>query len=126
MKTRPKVGRPRLPSVDTLSGLVQLFSVLGDASRLKIILALARDGEIGFTALLELLGKSQPLLSYNLAKLGQAGLTRCRSEGKKTFYRLEWDKFREVLERFFAEEGDEEQTLHLGDFSLVYRPGPGR
>ncbi len=75
--------------------------------------------------MLELLGKSQPLLSYNLARLCLTGLTRYRSEGKKNFYRLEWVKFREVLGRFFAESAGAEQELHLGEFSLVYRPDPG-
>ena len=122
MKPRPGSDRPRLPSDEALSALAGLCSLLGDGSRLRILLALARNGEVSVAALAEQLGISRGLVSHNLTLLRLADLVNYRREGKNNFYRVEWAKFRAVLGRFFAEAGDKEGTvLNLGGCLLTYR-----
>lgn len=118
----PPLGPPsslRVPE-RTIIGLAQVFRLLADESRLKILLALAQDGEKHVSALCELLEQSQPAVSHHLTLLRMAGLVGYRRSGKHNFYRVESGMVRELLEQFFAESGNEPQQLHFDDFSLSF------
>ena len=65
----------------------EVFSLLSDATRVRIILAL-RDGELPVGALAELIGKSPTVVSQHLAKLRMARMVTTRQEGNRVFYRL--------------------------------------
>ena len=72
---KPRAGKfPHRPtsalkiSERTLNGLAQVFKLLADESRLKILLALARDGELHVTALCDLLAQTQPAVSHHLTQ----------------------------------------------------------
>jgi len=59
---------------------------------------------------------SQPLVSHHLAVLRDAGFVRARSEGTRTYYSIDWERFDASLEAFHdfvAERRDRPQ------------PGPG-
>lgn len=105
----------------TLYGLAQVFKLLGDESRLKILLALAQDGELHVSALCELLGQQQPAVSHHLTLLRMTGLVGFRRAGKHNFYRLESGLVRDLLEEFFADAGNGSKALHFDDFTLSYR-----
>lgn len=66
---------------------VEVFSMLADATRVRIILAL-RDQELPVNTLAELVGKSPAAVSQHLAKLRLARIVLTRQEGTKVFYRL--------------------------------------
>lgn len=66
---------------------VEVFSMLADATRVRIILAL-REGELPVNALAEAVGKSAPAVSQHLAKLRLARIVLTRQEGTRVFYRL--------------------------------------
>src|SRR6266511_4582661 len=72
----------------TLGGLAQVFKLLSDESRLKILVQLARDGERHVGALCTILGQSQPAVSHHLTLLRMSGLVAYRRDGKNNFYRL--------------------------------------
>lgn len=67
---------------------VEIFSMLADPTRVRIILAL-RDGELPVNTLAELVGKSPAAVSQHLAKLRLARILATRHEGTRVFYRLE-------------------------------------
>jgi ArsR family transcriptional regulator len=69
--------------------LIQIFKLLADETRLKILLSLAREGELHVSALCERLGQSQPAVSHHLALLRAAGLLESRRDGKHNFYALQ-------------------------------------
>src|SRR6202022_2931812 len=73
----------------TINGLAQVFKLLADESRLKILLALAQDGELHVTALCDLLHQTQPAVSHHLTLLRMAGLVGYRRDGKHNYYRIE-------------------------------------
>lgn len=75
---------------------VEVFSMLADASRVRIILAL-RDGELAVGALAELLGKSPASVSQHLAKMRLARMVATRQEGTKVLYRLENEHARQLV-----------------------------
>jgi ArsR family transcriptional regulator, arsenate/arsenite/antimonite-responsive transcriptional repressor len=108
------------PSAKAFSHLAQVLSLLADETRLRMVMALARDGEVGVNALAELVGKRQPLVSRNLTLLRMAGLVSYRDEGAVHLYRLEWGTLRYVLRRFFAEMANGGKELRLGDCSLEF------
>jgi len=48
------------------------------------------------------LDQSQPLVSHHLALLRDAGLLRMRSEGTRTYYSIDWDRFDGDLKGFLG------------------------
>lgn len=72
------------PSPQTLA---QLFRVLGDPSRLRILTSLT-EGELNVTQLCRALRISQPTVSRHLSILKMTGLAEARRDGKEIFYSL--------------------------------------
>ena len=68
--------------------LIQILKLLADETRLKILLSLAREGELHVSALCERLGQSQPAVSHHLALLRHGRLIEPRRSGKHNFYGL--------------------------------------
>jgi DNA-binding transcriptional ArsR family regulator len=71
----------------SLDNLADLFSVLGDPTRLRI-LSEVKDGESTVQALSELLGISCSAVSHQLRLMKAHHLVRYRREGKNIFYSL--------------------------------------
>lgn len=66
---------------------VEVFSMLADATRVRLILAL-RDGEQPVNELATIVGKSPTVVSQHLAKLRLTRIVTTRHEGTRVFYRL--------------------------------------
>lgn len=66
---------------------VEVFAMLADATRVRLILAL-RDGELPVNSLAEKAGKSAAAVSQHLAKMRLARMVSTRQEGTKVYYRL--------------------------------------
>jgi ArsR family transcriptional regulator, arsenate/arsenite/antimonite-responsive transcriptional repressor len=66
---------------------LRIFRALGDENRLRLIAQL-RDGEQCVCDLSEAIGASQPLLSFHLKTLKDAGLVTDRREGRWVYYTL--------------------------------------
>lgn len=87
---------------DTLDRLADLFRMLADKSRLRIVLALAQSGEMHVKALKELLATSQPAVSHHLHQMLDAGLVTLDRRGKHNFYSLATDRMQELLDQVFG------------------------
>jgi ArsR family transcriptional regulator len=70
-----------------IAATAQVMAVLGDATRLRLLLVL-NDGERGVSDLEQLLALPQPTVSHHLGILRRAGLAQARREGRQVFYRL--------------------------------------
>jgi DNA-binding transcriptional ArsR family regulator len=70
-----------------LDGLVELFRLLSDKTRLNILLLLAK-GERNVTSLCEALDLPQPTVSHHLGLLRMRNLISNRRNGKQVFYGL--------------------------------------
>lgn len=75
---------------------VEVFAMLADATRVRIILAL-RDQELSVNNLAEMVDKSAPAVSQHLAKLRLARIVSTRHEGTKVFYRLTDEHARQLV-----------------------------
>ncbi|GAB79466.1 transcriptional regulator, ArsR family [Austwickia chelonae] len=75
---------------------VEVFSMLADATRVKIILAL-RDRELSVNELAEAVGKAPAGVSQHLAKLRMSRMVSTRQDGQKVFYRLADEHGRQLV-----------------------------
>ncbi len=75
---------------------VEVFAMLADATRVRIVLAL-RDGEMAVGALADVLGKSPAAVSQHLAKMRLARMVSTRQDGTRVMYRLENEHARQLV-----------------------------
>jgi ArsR family transcriptional regulator len=87
--------RDEMADSDMLVRTAELFKVLGDPTRLKIVAALMIS-EMCVCDIAVLVGMTQPAVSHHLAKLRQARLVKFKRDGKMIAYSLD-DEHVEVL-----------------------------
>jgi len=103
---KPKASFPEIS--DRLEkDLVQIFKLLADETRLKILFMLLREGELHVSALCDRLDQSQPAVSHHLALLRVAGLISPRRDGKHNFYSVERNRFHGIVGELFQAIVDE-------------------
>jgi DNA-binding transcriptional ArsR family regulator len=104
--------------------LAQVFKLLSDETRLRILfyLALSPNAELHVTDLCHRLGQSQPAVSHHLALLRVSGLIESRREGKHNFYCVRTDHFGEMLLSLFSAAGEvpKNKRYRFHDFVLSY------
>src|SRR6478672_4275104 len=92
-----------------MSGLLKSMRLLGDATRVRILLLLEKE-ELSVAELQDILAKGQSHISTHLAQMKQAGLVEDRREGKNSFYRLQAPaELMELLRQAAAEVPEIEQ-----------------
>ena len=89
--------RENMPEEDILVDLAELFKVLGDQTRIKIIFILFKE-EMCVCDIAELVGMTQSAISHQLRVLKQAKLVKFRKEGKIVYYSLDDEHISEMYE----------------------------
>lgn len=79
-----------------LNEYAQLFKVLGDPNRLKIVELLIKGETCGCT-LIDQLTISQPTLSYHLKMINEVGLADSKREGNWIKYYINKEKLTSVI-----------------------------
>ncbi len=79
--------------MDEWRDLKNMTKALADMARLTIVYHLVQRGEVTVTALTELLGLSQPLVSWHLRKLRRANLITTRRVGRLVYCSLNINRF---------------------------------
>ena len=101
--------------------LVQVFKLLSDETRLRVLMYLAREGELHVTALCDKLGQSQPAVSHHLALLRVAGLIEARRDGKHNFYSIRAKHFHRLMTEIFSSIGNpDSEEIRFEDFVLTH------
>ncbi|MCX7904651.1 MAG: metalloregulator ArsR/SmtB family transcription factor [Caloramator sp.] len=77
-----------MPEEERLYDVAELFKVLGDTTRIKIICALF-ESEMCVCDIADLLNMSQSAVSHQLRVLKAARLVKFRKEGKIVYYSLD-------------------------------------
>lgn len=85
-----------VPEGEILEGLVDFFSVFSDATRVRILSALAIT-EMCVTDLSRVLGLNQTTLSHQLRYLKNIGIVKCDRVGKVIFYSLKNEIVNDIL-----------------------------
>jgi ArsR family transcriptional regulator, lead/cadmium/zinc/bismuth-responsive transcriptional repressor len=80
--------RRAMKSERSMIALAEMFKVLGDPTRIKLVIALSA-AELCVCDLANLLGASQSAVSHSLRALRQMKLVKFRKEGKVVYYSLD-------------------------------------
>jgi len=93
-----RVGSVRLRLLDDAAadGLAEIFSLLGDRTRVRILHALSL-GELCVCDISAVVGVSGSAISHQLRLLRTAKLVRARKEGKNVFYTLDDEHVHSLL-----------------------------
>jgi ArsR family transcriptional regulator len=82
---------------DTSLALSEIFKVLGDATRVKILYALSKE-ELCVCDIAALLGMSISAISHHLRLLRNLRLVKFRKTGRIVYYSLDDDHVKRLLE----------------------------
>ena len=110
------------PTRDLASDLIEVFKLLSDETRLRIVLLLLEMGELNVRTLCERLNQSQPAVSHHLALLRVAGFIERRREGKSNYYHVVQDKLELVICSLFRTVPGRASYLQFHDFQVEYHP----
>lgn len=92
---------------------VEVFTLLADATRVRIILAL-RETELSVNEIADSVGKSPTAVSQHLAKLRWGRIVRTRQDGTRMYYSLADDHARQLVTEAVhqAEHALDAETAH--------------
>lgn len=90
-------GEPTAVDQDAAARAAALFRLLGDPTRVRILDALERDGELCVHELAMAIGAGETKVSQALRLLRTAGLVRNRRDGRHVHYRLDDDHVATLL-----------------------------
>jgi DNA-binding transcriptional ArsR family regulator len=76
------------PDSEYVELAAEVFGMLADATRVRIILALRGSGEMSVNHLADVVDKTPAAVSQHLAKLRLARMVTTRQDGNRVFYRL--------------------------------------
>ncbi|MET4059312.1 DNA-binding transcriptional ArsR family regulator [Arthrobacter sp. UYP6] len=85
-RVRPVPGGDVSPEYVDLAA--EVFGILSDSTRIRIILALRGVDELPVNAIAEAVGKSPSGVSQHLARLRMARMVTTRQDGTRVLYRL--------------------------------------
>ena len=88
--------RREMPDEDTLYDLTELFRILGDSTRIRILYVLF-EAEMCVCDIATILGMTQSAISHQLRALKNARLVKGRREGKTVFYSLADDHVKTII-----------------------------
>src|ERR1700675_3462111 len=113
----PSTTLETMPAVSeqAVRELAQVFKLLSDETRLRILFYLAQNNELHVTDLCNRLAQSQPAVRHHLALLRGPGLIESRREGKHNFYSVRTDHFGELLVSLFSATGEMPRKVRFHD-----------
>jgi len=80
----------------TAAQVAELFSALGDTSRIRII-ALLSEAEMNVGQMVDRVGLSQSAVSHHLRHLRQMRLVRTRKDGRHVYYHLDDEHIKDIF-----------------------------
>jgi DNA-binding transcriptional ArsR family regulator len=97
-----------------------MVKALGDVARLSIVYHLAHQHEITVTALTDMLGLSQPLVSWHLRKLRRAGMIHTRRVGRQVYCSLDKSRYQYCLQRLeiLVDPAVQLESFPIGEFLI--------
>lgn len=97
--------RTEVPDEDTITRLSDTFKMFGDSTRIRILWTLF-DCELSVSEISERLDMSQSAISHQLRTLKQARLVTARRDGKNTYYALDDDHVKRIIEQVLIHIGE--------------------
>jgi ArsR family transcriptional regulator, lead/cadmium/zinc/bismuth-responsive transcriptional repressor len=85
---KPHLGRRQLLAAEQAGGLVVIFKVLANETRLRLLHALVRADELCVSDLAEALNSAPQAISNQLQRLVAQGIVSARRDGNNVYYRI--------------------------------------
>ena len=85
------------PDEVTLLKLSEVFKLIGDLTRIKILWCLDNN-EMCVCDIANVLNMSKSSISHQLGTLRRSGIVKCRKVGKEVFYSLDDEHVREIYQ----------------------------
>lgn len=111
-KNEPSSPLAALESIEAVSELADLFQLMADTNRLRIILTVL-DQERAVSDIATSLSLSQPLVSHHLRLLRAARILRSERRGRQIFYAAADDHIRTVIEDMLTHIDEPHHEEHL-------------
>ena len=86
-----------MPDEYTFNNLADLFKLIGDTTRCRILFALDKR-EMCVCDIANVLSMTKSAVSHQLATLRRSGVVRCRKSGKEVYYTLDDDHIVKLFE----------------------------
>ena len=93
-----EIAKTKLSNIDQVLEIAQLFKVIGEPTRLKILISLF-DNELCVCDLAATLDSTISSVSHQLRLLRNARLVKYRKEGKMIYYSLEDEHIKSLIEQ---------------------------
>lgn len=90
-------ARAHMPSEEDLARACNVFRVLAEPSRMRIVLAL-KEGELCVYHIVEACGGTQSAVSHQLRVLKDNRVIKCRRDGQNMLYSLADEHIMKILE----------------------------
>lgn len=87
----------KMPDSNILNNLANFFRIMGDDTRCKLLFALLQN-EMCVCDLANVLSMTKSSISHQLSKMKDAGIVKCRKEGKTVYYSLDDSHISEIFE----------------------------
>lgn len=91
-----KNAKNKMPDYNIITDLSDFFKIVGDSTRLQILMAL-EYGELCVSDLSYLLNMTVSAISHQLKSLREAKLVKIRKDGKIAYYSLDDNHIKELL-----------------------------
>ncbi|GGV08617.1 transcriptional regulator [Actinomadura cremea] len=101
--------RGALPDGETIGELAQVFGLLSDPGRLRVITALLEGGEMCVCDIAASCGNSESAVSHALRLLRASRVVQVRRAGRMAYYRLDDSHVRMLLDLALAHVGHGEE-----------------
>lgn len=93
-----QAGRERMIEADEVTNLTELFKLLGDPTRVRLLYTLAEVGEMCVSDLAAVVDVPETSVSHALRLLRTAGIVRNRKSGRLVYYCLDDAHVRQLLD----------------------------
>lgn len=90
--------RERMPDPESATELAQIFQVLGEPARLRIVMALLEAEELCVRDLAAVVGQKETVTSQHLRVLRAARTVRNRRDGRVIYYSLDDEHVRMLID----------------------------
>ena len=91
-----KEVKESIPNEEVIGDLSELFKVLGDPTRTRILFVLEK-GDFCVSDISNAVNMTKYAVSHQLRTLKQAKLVKCKRDGKEMIYSLDDDHVRSIL-----------------------------
>ncbi len=91
--------------MESITHRAELIKAIGNPVRFCILGKLCKEGELNVTSMIDCVGASQSVISQHISKLKALGIVSLRKDGSNSYYSINDEMVRKIVEIAIAWEG---------------------